>query len=132
LAAVVGGTIQAWAARHFEVSRFERQNRNQAYLAYLNGIGRLSFADTPDAVAEAHARIAEARSKIALSGSVEVVERMVQVFRNGPDIFSQQARADLGALLAAMRTDSLAQGEGIQSSDLFELTFGAGLEKDLT
>lgn len=67
VAAIVGGLIQVWATRRFDVSRFERQNRHDAYLSYLNGISRLSFAkDDNDEILAALAQIAEARGRVAL------------------------------------------------------------------
>lgn len=132
VAAVMGGIIQAWTARRFEVSRFERQNRNQAYLAYLRGIGELSFAQGDDkATQSAHASIAEARGRIALSGSQIVIDRMITVFQNGADTHSPKARADLAALLLAMRKDSLGSPERGDADNLFVLTFGEGPKRDL-
>ncbi len=132
LAAVIGGVIQTWATRRFEVSRFERQNRNNAYLAYLRGIGEISFAQGDDRATQlAHANIAEARGRIALSGSQEVIEKMIMVFDNGADTHSKKARTDLAALLLAMREDSLGSPEMSNADNLFVLAFGDGPKKDI-
>lgn len=132
LAAVVGGMVQAWAAKRFEVLRFERQNRNQAYLTYLKGISEISFAQGDDrATQAARSVVAEARGRIALTGSEAVIERMIAVFENGADLHSPKARADLSAMLVAMRQDSLGNCEVGVSDKLFVLMFGQGARKEV-
>ena len=123
VAAIIGGAIQAWSSRRFEVARFERQNRHGAYLTYLKGISRLSFAKDDDHLA-ALAVVAEARSRIALCGSELVVKRMIKVFDNGEHIYSASARADLAQLIAAMRLDSLGSDRFKLPDELFVLLFG--------
>jgi hypothetical protein len=124
--------IQAWTARRFEAARFERHNRNQAYLAYFKGVGELSFAFGDDRATQiAHSNMAEARSRIALTGSERVIDAMNVVFGNGADIHSPKARADLASLLKAMRDDSTG-GPSITDADkLFRLAFGDGPRREI-
>jgi hypothetical protein len=132
LAAIVGGMIQAWTARRFETARFERHNRNQAYLAYFKGIGEISFAAGDDRATQvAHGNIAEARSRIALTGSEQVIDAMNAVFENGADTHSPKARADLANLLKAMRDDSTGGPSIAEADKLFRLAFGDGPRKEI-
>jgi hypothetical protein len=132
LAAIVGGMIQAWTARRFETARFERHNRNQAYLAYFKGVGELSFAAGDDRATQvAHANMAEARSRIALTGSEPVIDAMNAVFENGADIHSPKARADLAKMLKAMRDDSTGGPSITEADKLFRLAFGDGPRREI-
>ena len=123
--ALAGGAIQAWATRRFEKHRFERQNRNDAYLTYLQGISELSHgALDNDAIEAALRTIAEARGRIALYGSGAVIERMIRSFEHGEEIYSAEARADLAEMIAAMRNDSVPNEPKVLPSNLFRLVFG--------
>lgn len=125
VAAIVGGLIQAWGARRFEKHRFERQNRNDAYLTYLQGISELSHgALDNDAIEAALRTIAEARGRIALYGSGSVIRRMIRSFEHGEEIYSPEARADLAEMIAAMRTDSVPNEPEVLPSHLVSLVFG--------
>jgi hypothetical protein len=127
LSAIAGGAIQAWSTRRFEIQRFERQNRHDAYLSYLNGISRLSFAkDDNDEILSALAIIAEARGRVALCGSENVIRNMIKVFRHGDELYSPEARADISALILAMRTDSQGGTEFVDSGELFSMLYGNG------
>jgi hypothetical protein len=130
--AIVGGLIQAWFTRKFEVSRFKRQNKYEAYLAYLKGISRLSFAvDSNEAHLEALTEIAEARGRIALCGSDHVIKQMLKVFAHGSDIYSPEARADLGAMIGLMRADSQISKNLKWPSEMFEMVFGNSKSSEL-
>ena len=124
-AAVAGGVIQAWTGRRFEKHRFERQNRNDAYLTYLQGISELSHGSLDNDTIEAALRkIAEARGRIALYGSKPVIERMVKSFEHGEEIYSPEARSDLAAMISAMRTDSVPDERDVSAQHLVSLVFG--------
>src|SRR5690242_16797487 len=91
LAAIAGGVLQAWSTRRFERERFGRQARYDAYADYFRAVGKLSFANSASATDEAHAAIAEARGRVALYGSPNVVSAMAAAFRHGKDLHSEQA-----------------------------------------
>ncbi len=123
--ALVGGAIQTWVARRFETHRFERQNRNDAYLTYLRGISELSHGAGENETIEAALRtIAEARGRIALYGSRAVIEKMVRSFEHGEDIYSPEARTDLSEMIAAMRLDSIPGEREAAKDHLVTLVFG--------
>ncbi|MEM1194928.1 MAG: hypothetical protein AAGH57_02395 [Pseudomonadota bacterium] len=106
-AAVVGGVIHAWANKNHEIARFERQNRNEAYLGYLSAISRLSFLNgNIDEENTALAAVAEARGRIALFGSPKVIGHLLDVFEHGDRLWTDEARSDVSALIISMRQDS--------------------------
>lgn len=130
-AAVGGGVFQAWSARRFEEVKFKRQLRSEAYLAYFKGISALSFArDDQESRLVALTNMAEARARIAVSGSKSVIEKMNIVFANGDNYHSAKARADLGNMLNAMRDDSLGSSDMPSPDALFVLTYGETPRKD--
>ncbi len=134
LSAVIGSALTAWANKNHEVSRFERQNRNDAYLAYLNGISRMSFvSDDAEDARSALMAMAEARGRVALFGSRDVVEGWAKVFKNGPNLWTDPARSDVSDVIEAMRRDSQAMNEYSvwkplkkrpSRASLFELIYG--------
>jgi hypothetical protein len=124
-AAIAGGVLQAWSARRFERERFGRQARYDAYADYFRAVGKLSFARTEGATDEAHAAVAEARGRVALYGSPEVVSSMAIAFRHGEDLHSDQAWPAHAAMIAAMRADVNGDAAAAPERDLFELLYGA-------
>jgi hypothetical protein len=131
LAAVGGGIFQAWAARNFEELKFGRQVRHESYAAYLKGVGQLSFAPTSEAKDIAHSVIAEARGRIALYGSPNVVNAMATAFRRGSDLHSEEAWPEHSAMFAAMRYDVEPKAKQADLRDLFELVYGSEPRKAL-
>ena len=126
LSAIGGGVIQAWAHRNFDAQKVERQNRTDAYLSYLKGISELSFAQNEADKAGANSRIADARGRIALSGSPAVIATMVESFDLGADLHSSKARVTHAQVIAAMRADSLAQPGKSKPDNLFIMLYGRG------
>jgi hypothetical protein len=135
VSAVVGSVLTAWANKNHDISRFERQNRNEAYLAYLNGISRISFlSEDPEGMRSALMAMAEARGRVALYGSKEVVEGLSKAFTHGPNLWADEARSDVSDVIEAMRRDSQAMNEYSawkpfkkrpSRASLFELLYGA-------
>jgi hypothetical protein len=124
LAAIGGGVLQVWANRNFEEIKFGRQARNEAYLAYEKGIGLYSFAKTDEAKDTANALIAEARGRIALFGSPEVITAMAKVFRRKGDLHAEETWRDHSAMLLAMRADIDRRTKAADQRDIFELVYG--------
>jgi hypothetical protein len=140
MSAVIGSVLTAWANKNHEISRFERQNRNDAYLAYINGICRLSYlGDDPEGVRSAHMMMADARGRVALFGSKDVVEGLSKVFTHGSDLWTDAARSDVSDVIEAMRRDSQAMNEYSAwkpfkkrptRKSLFDLLYGENSKND--
>lgn len=130
MSAIAGGVIQAWANRNFEARKIERQGRTEAYLAYLHGISELSFAREKSDRDKAHSKIAEARGRIALSGSAAVIAALVRSFDLGPDLHSATARKIHAQVVAAMRADCLAVPKYKNPDDLFVMLYGRSARDD--
>ena len=124
IAAIGGGIFQAWAHRNFESQKTERRNRTDAYLAYLNGISELSFAQNEVDKNRALSKIADARGRIALGGSPAVITAMVASFDFRGDLHSLKARVAHAQVITAMRADSLARPGRNEPDDLFVMLYG--------
>lgn len=122
--AIFGVLFQGWSSRDFDKEKFYRQAKHDAYLAYLNGVSRLSFAENEAARDSAHSAIADARGRIALYGSARVVKAMAEAFRLRSDLHSERARPVHGEMIAAMRADIDPSRKGASAAELFELLYG--------
>ncbi|TGX56266.1 hypothetical protein E5A73_04050 [Sphingomonas gei] len=119
---IAGAFLQAIVSRRSEYIKVGRQARYDAYADYFKGIAQLSHGSD---LSSAHALIADARGRIALYGSKEVVVAMSKAFEHGPDIQSVEAREDLSSMLAAMRADVLWIDPAVPKPALVSLLFGS-------
>lgn len=119
-----GAILQAWAAKNFERERFGRQSRYDAYGLYLKALGNLNFSKDEGERAAGLSAMVEARGRVALYGSPEVVAAMAKAFRRGTDIYSDLAMPDHTAMIEAMRADVDPRSKAANPQDLFELLFG--------
>jgi hypothetical protein len=119
---IAGAFRQAIVSRRSEYIKAGRQARYDAYADYFKGIAQLSHGSDQSS---ARSLIADARGRIALYGSPEVVVAMSKAFEHGPDIQSAEAREDLSLMLAAMRADVLWIDPVVSKPALVSLLFGA-------
>jgi Mn2+/Fe2+ NRAMP family transporter len=122
LGAVIGGLIQAANQRRLAKGEYLRRQKAEAYIKYFQGIAQLSHSSGQAETKTAYSVISEARSRIAMYGSSEVVEKMAAVFRLGPI-----QRADMQhhvALIIAMRSDASGLTGNVSADAAFELLYG--------
>lgn len=118
LGAVVHAFFQRWQTKDDNL----RNQKIAAYASYFNGVAQQSHALSSDEIARSNAVIAEARGRIALYGSSEVIEAMAAAFRCGP-IRDEDAMVH-AVMIRAMRADAnLATGNPSDQA-LFELLYG--------
>ena len=121
---LAGAFFQSLFSRRSEYIRAGRQARYEAYADYFKGIAEIShLADAQDRSA-AHMLIANARGRIALYGSANVIEAMSRVFNHGADVVSPAAREALAGMLAAMRADVLWIDPKTPGDHLVTIVFG--------
>ncbi|NOU03820.1 MAG: hypothetical protein HOO94_09270 [Novosphingobium sp.] len=125
IGALVGGLIQAAAARGFEARRFERESKWDLYSKYFLTLGELSFSDPKS---ERHhnalSLMAQLRGRIGVVGSAEVIEAVGNVFRF-PNLHSDAAQEAMANALAAMRSDVGSRRERVSKEALMQLMFGS-------
>jgi hypothetical protein len=120
--AILGGALQAlFQQRHARVQAV-RQQKIDAYASYFKGVALLSHGQNAQEIAQGNAIISEARGRVALYGSREVIEAMTAAFRCGP--ISNQDMAVHAQMIKAMRVDAnLGNGEASDQA-LFEMLYG--------
>ena len=118
LGAVIHSLFQQWQSKSDSL----RNQKIESYASYFNGVAQLSHALTKDEIARGNAIVAEARGRIALYGSPEVIEAMTQTFRRGS--IRDEDAAIHAVMIRAMRSDAdLASGHPSDQA-LFEMLFG--------
>lgn len=123
LSAAVGGVLHALFQRWQKRGDDHLSQKVAAYTAYFNGIAQLSHAANDAEAARAHAVIAEARGRVALYGSIEVLQAMTAAFRCGP-IRDEDLHIH-ARVVRAMREDAdLARGSP-SDEVLFEMLYGS-------
>jgi hypothetical protein len=122
LSAALGAGLHALFQRWASKDDHLRQQKIDSYASYFNEIAQLSHSLTTEERARAKAIIAEARGRIALYGSPDVIEAMTTAFRCGP---IQDKDLNIhAATIRSMRTDAdLADGHPSDQA-LFEMLFG--------
>jgi hypothetical protein len=121
--AIVSGLIQAANQTRLAKGEYLRRQKADTHIKYFEGIARLAHACGEDQRRGAFSSIAEARARIAMYGSADVVAKMAEVFRLGPI-----KRADMAAhaaLIKAMRLDASRLPGDVSIEAAFELLYGS-------
>ena len=123
---VVGATLQFWFGREGERRKHMELLRAESYVDYLHAVASVAHADSPDEQRIARKAVADAKARIAVYGTANVVaalarfERAGAVLNNGP---SCQAFAEL---VSAMRQ----KGCGIGVEEIQAVLMGTVQRKD--
>jgi hypothetical protein len=105
ISAVLGGLVQAVAARRFEQIKFDRQAKWELYSNYFVAIAELTFApEGSERHRNALSYMAQVRGRLAVVAPPSVVQAVGAVFRF-PDLLSLEARAAMARALEEMRND---------------------------
>ncbi|AXK42326.1 hypothetical protein [Erythrobacter aureus] len=122
LSAALGGVIHALFQRWQKKGDDLLEQKVAAYAAYFNGIAQLSHASNEAEIAKSNAIVAEARGRVALYGSTEVLEAMTAAFHCGP-IRDEDYRIHARVVRAMRKDADLASGSP-SDTVLFEMLFG--------
>ena len=124
-AAVIGGLLQAAAARTFERIKFIRERKSELYASYFTALGELSFSGIDE---ERHRNalsyMAQLRGRIGILGSPEVIRAVGAVF-NHANLIEPEAQDAMGHALRAMRRDLGERDRDVATVDLIQLMFGS-------
>jgi len=120
LGAAVGAVLQYFFTRHLENQKHYRGLRTQAYTDYLKGVceqAQLAHKAEPNEVREILARTADAKARICLYGSTQVVEAFAAFERLGATMKTKDDRRTFTTMVAIMRNDS-GSNPGVQIESL--------------
>lgn len=123
--AVLGGLIQAFAARSSDQFRFVRETKWGLYSKFFLVLGELSFSETgTDRHTNALSLMAQLRGRIGVVAPVDVIDAIGSVFQY-KDLRTSDAQSAMANALAAMRKD-VGNGRGkISKSAMIQLMFGS-------
>jgi hypothetical protein len=116
---VVGTLVTFFLTRHHESEKHKRLMITQAYSDYLRGVAELAHLNLESNEAQIHARIADAKARICLYGSPDVVKLLAAFEKAGASTVTPQQQELFASLVLTMRGDSK-----VQRSDLEMVLFG--------
>jgi hypothetical protein len=125
LGVVVGGFLQFFLSRYLESLRAHRDSRTKAYTDYLHCVSEHANPDQMQS-SDGHdlgARTADAKCRICLYGSPEVVAAFAQFERLGATMNSPEQRATFTRMVAIMRNDSTSSSN-VAAGDLQAVLLG--------
>jgi hypothetical protein len=120
LGIVLGATLQYVFSQFLEDRKHKRLLQTQAYADFLRSIAEAAHFDSTVSEAQVHAKIADARARIALYGSSKVVRELAEFERAGNAIISQEQHAAFIRLIQVMRGD-----DKVQSAELELVVLGS-------
>jgi len=105
---LVGASLQYLFTRYLETQRYQREFRTQAYLDYIKSVSGLAHLNDPQGSQERDllASAADAKARICLYGSGEVIEAFASFERLGAAVISPSQCESFVAMIVAMRRDS--------------------------
>ena len=110
LGVVVGASLQYLFSRFLEERKHKRLLQAQAYADFLRGVAEAAHLNLDVNENQVHAKIADARARIALYGSPDVVRLLAQFEKAGNAIISEEQHEAFLLLIQAMRGDNKVEG----------------------
>jgi len=105
---LVGASLQYFFTRNHDAQRYQRDLRTQAYLDYIKSVTGLAHLSDPQGPQERDlwASAADAKARICLYGSGEVIQAFAAFEQLGAMLSSPSEQRCFVAMIAAMRKDS--------------------------
>jgi len=105
---LVGASLQYFFTRYLEAQRYQRDLRTGAYLDYVKAVSGLAHLDDPQGSQERDllAIAADAKARICLYGSRQVVGAFASFEKLGAAVISPRQCESFVAMIVAMRKDS--------------------------
>jgi hypothetical protein len=116
---VIGALLTFFLTRRHESEKHKRAMITQAYSDYLRGVAEGAHLNLESNEAEIHARIADAKARICLYGSPEVVAQLAAFEKAGASVVTPAQHEIFASLVLTMRGDSK-----VQRADLETVLFG--------
>jgi len=120
LGIVVGASLQYLFSRFLEERKHKRLLQTEAYADFLRSVAEATHLDSSVNEGQVHARIADARARIGLYGSPDVVRLLAEFERAGNAIISKEQHESFVLLIQAMRGD-----DKVGSADLELVLLGS-------
>jgi hypothetical protein len=114
LGIALGATLQYVFSRFLEDRKHKRLLQTQAYVDFLRSVAEATHLDSTISEAQVHAKIADARARIALYGSSNVVAALAEFEKAGNAIISDEQHAAFVSLIQAMRGDDKVESAALE------------------
>ena len=114
LGIVVGASLHYVFSRFLEGRKHLRLLQTEAYADYLRGVAEAAHHDLTVSEVQIHARIANARARIALYGSPNVVTLLADFEKAGNAIITNEQHEAFICLVKAMRGDDHVENAALE------------------
>jgi hypothetical protein len=123
LGAVVGAALGRWTQR----AKHNEELRSTAYADYLRAVAAAAHAQSVEDQRGALRDGADAKARIAVYGSGDVIRSLARFEESGANLASERARAPFVAIVSAMRP----RGDSVSDRELSLLLVGPSVESSL-
>lgn len=120
---LVGAGLQYFFGRSLEAKKHIQTQKGQAYADYFRAFAAVA---TVGQTKEALSAVADAKTRICVYGSDEVVKRLADFERAGATTSSPDSHEFVASLLSAMRKDAGASKSAADTRDVGVVIFGSG------
>ncbi len=103
LGVVIGATMQYWLSRSAESRKQLQLLQSQSYVDYLRAVTKAAHANSPDALRLVQAEAADAKARLAVYGTSNVIAALARFEEARPILDNPRSRAAFVALVGAMR-----------------------------
>ena len=122
--AFIGAALSYVYSRSLEARKQLAAQRALAYIDFFRAVAAVSQNRTQEQLALA----ADAKTRICISGSAQVVQRLAEFERSGANLSNTVSRSSLIKLVSAMRRDVVLSDAMLNHTDLSDILFG--LDRD--
>ena len=120
LGVAFGAALQFWFSRAADREKHGEALRAQAYSDFLRSVAASGHLRSDEDLRDAHRDAADAKSRIAVYGTAEVVKALARFEETGAVLHGETAQAAFIALVSAMRPT----GAAVPQRDLELLLLG--------
>lgn len=128
LGVMIGAGLQYASGRSLEGRRQLTLQKSSAYVDFFKAIAHIAKHGPSGGLL---ASAAEAKVRICIYGSPEVVRILRDFEASGPALVSPKSQAIISKLLKEMRKDSGMNCKGIAETDLEDIVFGNGFRQGM-
>ena len=119
---IVGSIFQYFSSKDSEKRKHQQDLRTRAYVDFLRGVVDMKFLPE-DKKEEAMAILTDAKSRITVYGSKEVVIAIADFSRGGMKLDTTKEMRSFVAIYQAIRKESLPKNQNISESEMCQLLF---------
>ena len=124
---IIGAILQHWLSRRSEERKNQQGLRTQAYVDFLRGVSGVTIAQqmsNSNKEEEFTVVLTDAKARITIYGSKQVIERIANFWRSGARTDNQDGMTLFVDVCQMMRKESLPKGQRVLDKEVSQLLFG--------